>query len=222
MRTKKVFSVVVILAMMVSVLCTGCSAFDPEMKISIDGKEFSLDCKVQDLIDAGYDISSIDHKSQIIKDSDYPVIGAMIMDQKNYYLINESGVACNVAFNVYNISSSDRPLNECKVYLFKYDAGTYSEYITKSIEAPVVLLNGIDFKFTDCKETTDALASAGFKFKSSDVDAFSANDMYGQSVIGPTGLGGHSMSIFHDYDYNEGVVRVNGFEISLKLNYKFT
>lgn len=204
-----------------SVLFTGCSFTDPEMKISIDGNEFSLDCKVQDLIDAGYDISSIDHKSQIIKDSDYPVIGARIMDQKNYYLINKSGVACNVAFNVYNNSSSDCPLNECKVYLFKYDAGTYSEYVTKSIEGPVVLLNGIDFKFTDCKETVDALTSAGFKFNSSDVDAFSANDMYGKSVIGPTGLGGHNMSVFHDYDYDEGIVRVNGFEISIKLKYEY-
>ena len=106
---------------------------------------------------------------------------------------------------------------EMKVEVFK--SGEVKTLINSD---PVVLLNGIDFKFTDCKDTVDALTSAGFKFNSSDVDAFSANDMYGQSVIGPTGLGGHNMSIFHDYDYNEGVVRVNGFEISIKLNYKFT
>lgn len=221
MRTKRICASAVLLALMVSLLFTGCAGMDPEMTISIDGKEFSLDCKVQDLIDAGFDIASINHQSEILSESDYPVIGSKIMDQTNYYLISEGGVPCDVAFRVYNDGSSDLTLNECKVYQFKFDAGTYAEYANSSVEKPEVLLNGVDCRFTDCDETASALNDTGFRFNSDDIEAFSADDMYGTSVIGPDGLMGHNVSLFHDYDYNDGVVRTNGFEISLKLDYEY-
>ncbi|MBP5180372.1 MAG: hypothetical protein J6127_03680 [Clostridiales bacterium] len=220
MRTKKVYSAAIILAMIVSMIFAGCAGMDPEMKISIDGKEFMLDCKVQDFIDAGFSISSINHQSEILSESDYPVIDSMIMDQTNYYLISEGGIPCDVAFNVYNDGSSNLDLSECKVYQFKYDAGTYAEYANSNIEKPEVLFNGVDCRFTDCAETANALNETGFRFSSDDIDAFSADDMYGTSVIGPSGLMGHNVSLFHDYDYTEGVVRTNGFEFSLKLDYE--
>ena len=219
MGKNRFFAAIVTIGMLVAVLFTGCSAMDPDMKISVDGHEFSLDCTVQEILDAGFDISEIDHESKIISKDNLPVIGSMIMDTTNYYLIS-NGIACNVAFNVYNNSSSDLALNECKVYQFKYDAGTYEEYATKDIETPEVLLNGISCKFTDCGDTANTLIDAGFKFKSSDVEAFDTDDMYSTSVISATGLGGHTLMLYHDYDYTESVVRMNGFDISIKLDYE--
>lgn len=221
MRTRKTLAVAVFFAVMMSVLLTGCPLKDPEMKISIDGKEFSLDCKVQDLIDAGFQIAETGSPTTVIDEADYPVIQARLMDSEFYYLITGDGLPCDVSFHVYNNDSSDLAFTECKVYLFNYDAGSYSEFVTRNPETAEVLLNGIDFKFTDCKETVDALKDSGFKFKDSEVEEFCADDMYGKSVIGPTGLSSHDLSIFHDYDYEKAVVRTNGFEISLKLNYEF-
>ena len=94
------------------------------------------------------------------------------------------------------------------------------EYAAKNIETPEVLLNGISCKFTDCGDTANSLIDAGFKFKSSDVEAFDTDDMYSTSVISATGLGGHTLMLYHDYDYTESVVRMKGFDISIKLDYE--
>lgn len=217
MKTRKIYAAFVILAMLISLIFSGCMFSDPEIKISVDGKEFVLGCKVQDLLDSGFDIALTNYEKDILTEEEYPVIGSKKMDQTNYYLISEGGLPCDLLFRVYNNDPTDLPLNECRVFLFKYDAGTYADYVPLNIEYPEVLLNGISFKFTDCKETVDALSDAGFKFNKFDAEKFTANDKYGMTVISPGLLFEHNMAIFHDYDNNDGVVRMNGFEISDKI-----
>ena len=73
-KTDRLMAAVIVLAMALSFVFTGCVSAAPDMKISIDGKEFELGCKVSDILDAGFKLASIDSKSKII--TEYPELAA--------------------------------------------------------------------------------------------------------------------------------------------------
>ena len=57
-KTGRIMAAVIVLAMALSVFFTGCdSGSAPDMKISIDGKEFQLGCQVSEFLDAGFKLS---------------------------------------------------------------------------------------------------------------------------------------------------------------------
>ena len=51
-KTNKILAAVIVLLMAMSIVFTGCTAGGPSMKISIEGVEFQLDCKVSDILNA--------------------------------------------------------------------------------------------------------------------------------------------------------------------------
>ncbi|MBO7451608.1 MAG: hypothetical protein J6U54_14675 [Clostridiales bacterium] len=220
MRTKKMIAVIVMLVMAVVMIFAGCEKLDPEATISIDGKEFQLNCKVSDLTDAGLILASFGDASAAISEDQYPTIKGREMSRELYYILTADKVSTNVYFQAYNLDTTDASLSDCRIYCFNLDYDTYAS--NKGAKNKVeVKLNGVDFYFTDCNETVNALQEKKFKFDSKEVADFTKDDMYGKSIISADGLHGMSLSIKHDYDYEDGKVRVNGFELTKKLDYEY-
>ena len=215
-RVLKVQSAVVILVMALSVLFTGCDSLDPSMKISIDGSEFQLDCKVSEILDAGFELAEIDHKNGII--SELPDMEPRTLIRSSIYLFKD-GKPSHVAIYVYNKSVNAAKFEDCSVYGFKYDCGDYANDSGETGYLDVKF-NGIDMRFADRESVIGALEGQGFKFKDADkTDFFKQNDAYSSSLIGATGMFGHNLTVFNDYDYNSGNRYVNAIEFENKVEY---
>lgn len=215
-KTSKLFSVVLVLALGLSMLFSGCSLTGPEMKISIDGDEFQLDCEVGDILSAGYELAEYDHKNAIM--TEYFDVPARTLITSGMFLYKD-GVASHVEIFIYNKSTSDAKFADCNVYKFEYDAGDYASE-SGNDDGLKVLMNGVDFRFTDRKSVIADLETQGFKFKDSDKeDFFKSGDAFSSSLITSTGLIEKYLTVYNNYDYESGERYINGFEIELKIDY---
>lgn len=215
-KASKLISVMLVLVVGLSMLFTGCSLTGPEMKITIDGDEFQLDCEVSEILNAGYELAEYDHKNAIM--NEYYEVPARTLITDGMYLY-KNGVASHVEIFIYNKSTNDAKFADCNVYKFKYDVGDYASE-SGNDDGLKVLFNGLDFRFTDRKSVITDLESQGFKFKDSDKeDFFKTGDAWSSSLIGPTGLIDKNVTIFNDYDYESGERYINGIEFGLKIDY---
>lgn len=215
-KTNKILAAVIVLLMAMSIVFTGCTAGGPSMKISIEGVEFQLDCKVSDILNAGFELADIDHPGHIMKD--FPELDARTLVQEGLF-IYKNGEASNVAIFVYNKSVETQRLEDCNVYCFKYDCGTYSQNAGND-NCLKVLFNGIDMRFTDRQKVLTALEGQDFHFKDADkTDFLKSGDAYSKSLIGATNTQGSFLTIFNDYNYESGERTVNGFEFKLSIKY---
>ena len=218
MRRKvlKILSVLVIMVMALSFVFTGCSSINPEMKITIDGKDLQLDCKVKDILDAGFELGETGHKNSIIKD--FPDLEARTMISSSFYIFKD-GVPANVGIGVYNKSYQAEKFEDCTVYEFKYDCDQYA-YRANEGKCLDVKFNGIDFHFTDRQQVIGDLEGQGFKFDEKDKTSFLAdNDPYSDSLLSAKGLFERHLTIFNNYDYDSGNRFINGFEFAIKIDY---
>lgn len=215
-NTLKIRAVIVIMIMAFTTLFAGCDSFDPAMKITIDGDTFQLDCSVSEILNAGYELAEIDHKSGITKE--YPEMEPRTLITSSIYLFKDDKPS-HVAIYVYNKSGNTRKFVDCDVYGFKYDCGDYSHDSSETGYLDVKF-NDIDVRFADRESVIASLESQGFKFKDADkTDFFKTGDAYSSSLIGPTGLLGHTLTVFNDYDYNSGERYINAVEFKIKVEY---
>ena len=215
-RVLRVQSVIVIFIMILAMVFTGCDSLDPAMSITIDGTEFKLDCKVSDILDAGFELAEIDHKNGILKE--YPDLEGRTLLQSSIYLFKD-GKPSHVAIYVYNKANNTVKFEDCSVYRFKYDCGDYAGNANETGYLDVKF-KGIDLHFTDRASVISELEGLGFKFKDSDkTDFLKNNDAYSTSLISATGMFGHHLTVFNDYDYNTGNRYVNALEFENKVEY---
>ena len=206
----------IVLSILFAVVFSGCGMAGPEMKISIEGKEFGLDCKVSEILDAGFELADIDHASHIVKD--LPELDARTLVQDAFYIYKD-GEASHVAVYVYNKAVNSSKFEECNVYCFKYDCGEYAGNADDD-NCLKVLINGIDMRFTDRETVIAALEAQGFKFKDADkTDFFKTGDAYSKSLIGANKTSQGFLTVFNDYNYESGERSVNGCEIKLDVKY---
>ena len=221
-KTSKLFSVVLVLAIGLSMVFTGCSLTGPEMKITIDGDEFQLDCEVGDILSAGYELAEYDHKNAIM--TEYFDVPARTLITSGMFLYKD-GVASHVEIFIYNKSTSDAkfadlaaPQEEVDTLVIDTDEEGASE--SGNDDGLKVLMNGVDFRFTDRKSVIADLETQGFKFKDSDKeDFFKSGDAFSSSLITSTGLIEKYLTVYNNYDYESGERYINGFEIELKIDY---
>lgn len=212
----KIQSVIVIMVMAMVMLFTGCDSMDPAMKVTVDGNEFQLGCTVKEILDSGFELADIDHKNGIIHD--YPDMEGRSLTTSSIYLFKD-GKPSHVAIYICNKGTSTVKLEECTVYGFKYDCGSYASD-SKETGYLDVKFNGIDARFADRKTVVGDLESQGFKFKDNEkADFFRENDAYSKSLVSATGMFGHDLTVYNDYDYNTGNRYVNGIEFKEKLQY---
>ena len=215
-KVLKIEAVIVIMVMVLTMLFTGCGSMDPAMKITVDGTDFQLDCKVSEILDAGFELAGIDHKSGIV--TEYPEMEARTLIQNSIYLFKD-GKPTHVAIYVYNKSVNSEKFEDCNVYGFKYDCGDYAHDKGETGYLDVKF-NGIDMRFADRESVISELEGQGFKFKDSDkTDFFKKNDAYSTSLISATGMFGHHLTVYNDYDYNTGERYVNAVEFQIKVEY---
>ncbi|MBR4430524.1 MAG: hypothetical protein IKS75_04430 [Clostridiales bacterium] len=216
-NTKRFAAVVLVMAMALSVIFTGCgSSSAPEMKISIEGYEFSPGCKISEIMDAGFTFADTDHVNTMMKES--PVIPARTVVTGGVYIFR-NGKPSHVAVYVYNKTVNDMDFRDCSVYSFKYDAGVYAQDAADD-NCLKVLFNGIDMRFTDRKKVIEELENQGFKFNDDKkTDFFKDGDAYSSYLISATNTGGRSLTITNDYNYESGTRFVNGFECKIKVSY---
>lgn len=177
-KTDRLIAAVIVLAMALTFVFTGCTNAAPDMKISIDGKEFELGCKVSDILDAGLELASIDSASHII--TEYPELEARTLLQNSLF-IYKNGESSHVAIYVMNKTVNAMTLDECIVYAFKYDCGTFSDNASRT-PGIKVLFNGIDFRFAERHTVLSSLESRGFRFKDADKQDFlKSGDAYSTS-----------------------------------------
>ena len=198
---------------------SGCGKLDPEMSLSVQGKNLTLDITVQEILDMGFNIGSINNESGYMDPSDFPVIKAGYLASEGYYILDENKEGLCLYIQVYNPGSSDASLSECKVYEYKYDVSDF--YSDPNPAFPDVLLNDISVNFTDPSDVVNSFAAQGFKFDEGDSSSFCEADVYGCSVLGADGLHGHTLTLYRDFNYDNNTVRASGFDISLKLDYEF-
>ena len=214
-KTGRIMAAVIVLAMALSVLFTGCdSGSAPDMKISIDGKEFQLGCQVSEFLDAGFKLASMDDKARII--TEYPDVAARTLVQNSMYLFKD-GEATHVAVFAMNKTVNTATLDQCMVYAFKYDCGNYSSNVSQTPRFKV-LFDGIDFRFTERPTVMSSLEGKGFKFKDSDKQAF-LNSGNSDSYISVTNSNGSVLTVYSNYNSNTGDSTVNGFEAKLSVKY---
>ena len=215
-RTYKITAVLIVLAMALSVAFTGCSDAGPSMKITVDGHEFQLDCKVSEILNAGFKLSEIDHTSGLIKE--FPEIEARSLLTSCVYLITPGGQLTHVGIKVYNKSVNPLKYEDCNVYSFEYECGEYGS--SRNVAAIPVRFNGLDFNFTDRAKTVGDLESQGFHFKDADkADFLKSGDAYSTSLLGATNTGSNRMYVKNSYDYETGERYINGFEFCIHLSY---
>ncbi len=216
--TKRLTAVILIMAMALSVVLTGCGSSDSRlsMRVSIDGHQFSPGCKVSDILDAGFTLADTDHVSTMMTES--PVIPARTVVTSGLYVF-KNGEPSHVEIFVYNKTVNNLDLKDCDVYEFKYDAGIYAQDASDD-NCLKVLFNGIDMRFTDRKKVIEELENQGFKFKEDEkTDFFKDGDAYSTYIISATNTAGHSLDVTNDYNYESGMRFVNGFECKLKVSY---
>jgi hypothetical protein len=217
MRKKgKLTAAVLVLVMALSVLFSGCEFTAPDMKISIDGKEFKLNCKVSEILDAGFELADIDHPSHVL--ASLPPLDARVVVQEPLF-IYKNGKASHVGIYVYNKSVNQMALEECTVYAFDYDCGVYSQNANET-NILKVTFNGIDFRFTDRASVLSKLEGQGFKFNATDKESFlKEGDAYSKSLVTATNLDGSSVTVYNDYTVQTGERTVNGFDVRLGIKY---
>lgn len=215
--TKRFTSVILVMAIALSVMLTGCgSSGAPDMKVSIEGYEFSPGCKVSDIQDAGFTFADTDHVSTMMKES--PVIPGRTVVTGGLYIFR-NGEPSHVAVYVYNKSVNDMDFKDCSVYSFKYDAGVYAQDAADD-NCLKVLFNGIDTRFTDRRAVIEALEDQGYHFNNDKKeDFFKDGDAYSSNLITATNTSGCFLTITNDYNYESGTRFVNGFECKLKVSY---
>ena len=215
-KTNRLTAAVIVLAMALSVLFTGCGSTAPDMKISIDGKEFQLGCVVSDLLDAGFKLATLESSSRIL--TEYDELEGRTLLQNSLYLYKDNE-STHVRIYVMNKTVNKMTLDQCIVYAFKYDCGEYSTNVSKTPRFKV-LFNGIDFRFTERQTVLSSLESQGFKFSEADKqDFFKNGDAYSTSLISVKNSNGSVLTVFNDYNYNTGDRTVNGFEFKLSVKY---
>ena len=200
-----------------SLMLAGCgSSGTPEMKVSIEGYEFALNCKVSEILDAGFTFADTDHVNSMMKES--PVIPARTVITSGLYIFR-NGEPSHVAVYVYNKTVNELDFRDCCVYSFKYDAGVYVQDASDD-NCLKVLFNGIDMRFTDRKTVIEELENQGFRFNSDKkTDFFRDGDAYSSSLITATNTSGSFLTVTNDYNYESGMRFVNGFECKLKVSY---
>ena len=214
-RAIRIQAFIIVMVMALSFVFTGCSGVNPEMKVTIDGSEFQLDCKVSDILNAGFELAEIDHKNGII--DEFPDLEARTMIRSSFYIFKD-GVPSHVGIGVYNKSTQAVKFEDCTVYEFEYNADEY--YKANEGQYLDVKFNGIDFHFTDRESVIGDLESKGFKFDDKDKTSFFAkNDPYSEALISAKGLFERHVTIYNYYDYESGDRFINGFEVAIKLDY---
>lgn len=200
-------------------LFSGCEKLDPEMTISADGNTLALDITVQEILDMGFNIGSINDPSGYIDPEDFPVIEARYLSSDSYYILDEDKDGMCLRISVYNPGNDDADLSQCRVYEYEYDvSGFYSD---PNPDFPSVTLNDVSVNFTSPEDVVNSFTAQGFKFDSGDSESFCEADVYGCSVLGADGLYGHTLTLYRDFNYDNNTVRASGFSISLKLDYEF-
>lgn len=209
-------SVIVVMVMAMVMLFAGCDSMDPSMKVTVDGAEFQLGCKVSEVLDAGFELAGIDHRNGILKE--YPDMEARSLTTSSIYLF-KGGKPSHVAIYVCNKGTSSARFEECTVYGFKYDCGDYAHDKDETGYLDVTF-NGIDARFADRNSVISSLEDQGFKFKDAEkTDFLKENDAYSKSLISATGMFGHDLTVYNNYDYNTGNRYVNSIEYKEKLAY---
>ncbi|MBQ7274340.1 MAG: hypothetical protein IJR15_02690 [Clostridiales bacterium] len=198
---------------------SGCEKLDPEMSLSVEGKTLTLDITVQEILDMGFNIGNINHKSGYMDPEDFPTIQARYLASDSYYILDENKDGLCLRISVYNPDSQDADLSQCKVYEYEYDVSEF--YSDPNPDFPDVLLNEISVNFTDTEDVVNSFEAQGFKFDSDDSASFCEADVYGCSVLGADGLYGHTLTLFRDFNYGNNTVRASGFNITLKLDYDY-
>ena len=212
----KTGAVIVVLIMAFTMLFAGCDSMDPAMKITIDGTDFKLDCKVSEILDAGFELAKIDHVNGILKE--YPDMEPRTLITGSIYLFKD-GKPSHVAVYVYNRSNTACRFEDCEVYGFKYDCGDYAHDNAETGYLDVKF-NDIDVRFADRESVINSLEGQGFKFKDADkADFFKKNDAYSASLISANGMMGHHLTVFNDYDYNSGERYVSAIEFEKSVKY---
>ena len=215
-RVFKIEAVIIVMVMALTMIFTGCDSMDPAMKITVDGTDFQLDCKVSEILDAGFQLANIDHKNGIV--TEYPEMEARTLIKSSIYLFKDNKPA-HVAIYVYNKSYNTEKFEDCNVYGFKYDCGDYSGNNGETGYLDVKF-NGINMRFADRQSVISDLEGQGFKFKDSDkTDYFKKNDAYSKSLISAAGMFGHHLTVYNNYDYNSGERYVNAIEFQIKVDY---
>ena len=216
-KTKRLTSLILSMGIAASLTLAGCSSSSaPEMKVSIEGYEFALNCKVSEILDAGFTFADTDHVNSMMKES--PVIPARTVITSGLYIFR-NGEPSHVAVYVYNKTVNELDFRDCSVYSFKYDAGVYAQDASDD-NCLKVLFNGIDMRFTDRKTVIEELENQGFRFNSDKkTDFFRDGDAYSSSLITATNTSGSFLTVTNDYNYESGMRFVNGFECKLKVSY---
>ena len=216
-KSKRLTALILSMVTVLSLMFTGCgSSGAPEMKVSIEGYEFMLNCKVSEILDAGFTFADTDHVNSMMKES--PVIPARTVITSGLYIFR-NGEPSHVAVYVYNKTVNDMDFRDCNVYSFKYDAGVYAQNASDD-NCLKVLFNGIDMRFTERKTVIEELENQGFRFKDDKkTDFFKDGDAYSSSLITATNTTGSFLTVFNDYNYESGMRFVNGFECKLKVSY---
>lgn len=216
-KTKRLTSLILSMVIVASLMLAGCgSSGTPEMKVSIEGYEFALNCKVSEILDAGFTFADTDHVNSMMKES--PVIPARTVITSGLYIFR-NGEPSHVAVYVYNKTVNELDFRDCSVYSFKYDAGVYAQDASDD-NCLKVLFNGIDMRFTDRKTVIEELENQGFRFNSDKkTDFFRDGDAYSSSLITATNTSGSFLTVTNDYNYESGMRFVNGFECKLKVSY---
>ncbi|MBO7095883.1 MAG: hypothetical protein J6V94_02875 [Lachnospiraceae bacterium] len=193
--------------------CSGAGTINPEMTVTIDGVDFALDCKVSDILDAGFRVVRYDSG---MKD-DLPSVGARELISKFYSIVRQDGTETNISVNIYNKSYNEAEAADCYVYEFVYDASIFPEDTPHAD----VTFNGINMHYADMASVVSELEEQGFKFKEEDkTEFFRENDPYADRLLSAKGLMGCNLRIDCDYDYETGAKPITGFDLTLKLDYE--
>ena len=217
-QLKKISALLLAMVTVMTVFLSGCGSSGPDMKISIGDKTFELGCKVGSILDAGYVLADADDVDEIMADPGK--IGKRTVIENGFYLF-KNGAPAHVAIYICNMTVNEVDLKDCVVYGFKYNAGQFraNHNMTGYIK---VQFNGIDMRFTDRDTVLSALESKGFKFKNDEKTNFvKSGDPSSRSYITATNSSGPVLTIFNDYNFDNGSRTVNGFQFYMR-NYSIS
>lgn len=164
---KIVIGVIVVVAVIgygVYMRMTGATA----PKVVIDGKEFSTDDKVQDLLDAGFLISKDYGKTACDTEKLADIEGKTYTSE--WYYVGIKGEQDNyeytgIKFSVYNTSVNSTSFNNSAIYEYIYEVDLEEKPCT-------VTVNGIDFSGMSKEEAVAAFEENKLSFDEDDKEEF--------------------------------------------------
>lgn len=209
---RKNLVIVIVSAIMLSFLISGCSSTITQAIISIDNIEFELGCKVNEIVDAGFQIGESDHVRSIYY-LELPKIEANTTLNQEFYIFRD-WIPSHVGICVINPSDKPAGLEDCIVYKFSYNC---ADYLDANIESTDVRLNSISFQFTDKKQVVESLESQGFIFGNNERAEFMTMSEENSKRLNNTQESSEYIIVICDiYDIKTDARLIDGFEISIK------